>query len=300
MGAHQCSQTLMVVATCIFQVCEAILAEFAEELTPFPTSPDHWREIAGAFRDRWQLPNCIGALDGKHIAIKCPPSAGSLYYNYKGFYSIILMALVDADYKFVWADVGCHGSAGDAQVFNNGDLKDAIEKNAIWIPPPEPLPHGDTPVPYYIAADDAFALRTWLMKPFAKRNLTQSQRIYNYRLSRGRRIVENAFGILAHRFRCLLTTMQQKPHNVTTIALTCINLHNLLRKRSKDHTRPTDQEDSEHRVIPGEWRHDTPLADGMSSLGRNTTTNAAKNQREYLCEYFNSDSGSVPWQKDMI
>ena len=43
----------------------------------------------------------MGTLDGKHIAIKCPKNGGSLYYSYKGFRSIVLMKLVDADYKFI-------------------------------------------------------------------------------------------------------------------------------------------------------------------------------------------------------
>ena len=104
------------------QVCDAIVAEFSEELIHCPSTSDEWKNIAKQFGDRWQLHNCVGALDGKHVAIQCPPGAGSLYYNYKGYHSIILMALVDADYKFIWAEVGSNGSAGDAQVFNNSEL----------------------------------------------------------------------------------------------------------------------------------------------------------------------------------
>ena len=90
----------------IRQVCDAIVAEFAEEVIPCPQTPKEWKNIANQFRDRWQLHNCVGALDGKHIAIQCPPRGGSLCYNYKGYHSIILMALVDAEYKFIWAEVG--------------------------------------------------------------------------------------------------------------------------------------------------------------------------------------------------
>ena len=65
-----------------------------------------WQAIADGFLTRWNFPNCLGALDGKHVGVKCPAISGSLYYNYKGFYSVILMALVDSDYKFIWADLG--------------------------------------------------------------------------------------------------------------------------------------------------------------------------------------------------
>ena len=57
-------------------------------------------------------------FDGKHIRIRCPYNSGSVFYNYKGYYSIILFALVDADYKFIWADIGTNGSASDAQIVN--------------------------------------------------------------------------------------------------------------------------------------------------------------------------------------
>lgn len=74
-----------------------------------PQSPEEWKQVADGFASRWQYYNCLGALDGKHVAVRCPPNSGSYYYNYKGFYSIILMALVDSDYKFIYVDIGANG-----------------------------------------------------------------------------------------------------------------------------------------------------------------------------------------------
>jgi len=289
------------ISVVIREVCEAIIAELAEEMIPTPTTTEEWKKISDDFSKRWNFQHCLGALDGKHIAIRCPKKAGSVYYNYKGYHSIILMALVDADYKFTWIEVGCNGSAGDAQVFNNGELKEAIEAGTLNFPPPDPIPNDDKDMPYFLVGDDAFALRTWLMKPFSLRNLTRGQRIFNYRLSRARRIVENAFGILAHRWRCLLTTMQQEPKTVTCIALTCVILHNLLRGKKPSEVRgDADQEDANHNIIPGLWREDAALTDGISNFANNTTTQKAKLQRQYLCGYYNSEAGSVSWQEDMI
>ena len=284
----------------IIQVCEAIIAEYAEEMVPCPTTAEQWKEVSKVFSNRWNFHHCLGALDGKHIKMRCPKGGGSLYYNYKGFHSVILMALVDADYKFLWVDVGSNGCAGDAQVFNCGQLREAIETESLNFPPPEPLPNDDKDMPYFIIGDDAFALKKWMMKPFSLKNMTRPQRIFNYRLSRARRIVENAFGILAHRFRCLLTTMQQKPKNVATIALTCVVLHNLLRTKKMREVIVEDQEDDHHNMIPGAWRNDPPLTDGISDFARNTATEAAKLQREYLSAYYNSEAGSVPWQNEMV
>ncbi|XP_034031411.1 protein ALP1-like [Thalassophryne amazonica] len=180
-------------------VCEAIIAEYSGKLVSCPTTPEAWLQVAQGFESKWNLPHCIGAIDGKHIAMKCPKNGGSLFYNYKGFHSIVLMALVDADYKFLALDVGASGSGSDGGIIEGTDLKRCMEDGSIGLPPPSPLPGGDRPVGYYIVGDDAFQLKTWLMKPVPSRNLTIEDRIYNYRLSRARRVVENAFGLLSSR-----------------------------------------------------------------------------------------------------
>lgn len=284
----------------IREVCDAIVDEFAPEVMPCPSSPEEWKPITDQFSKRWNFHNCVGAIDGKHVALTCPAKGGSTFYNYKGYHSIILMALVDADYKFTWVDVGRDGSSGDAQVFNSSEIKSCIEDGSIGFPPPAALPDDDRPMPYFIAGDDAFALRTWLMKPYSKRYMTQAERIFNYRLSRARRIVENAFGILAHRFQCLLGTMKQTPSTVTSIVLACVCLHNLMRLRyPRVQNRDMDQEDDQHNVIPGAWRENNPLLPVRGHQYRRETE-AAKDQRQYLMAYYNSDVGSVPWQWDRI
>ena len=107
------------ISNIIPEVCEAIIAEYAEDVISCPTTPEEWREVAQLFETRWNFPHCTGAIDGKHVAIRCPPKGGSLYYNYKGFHSIVLimlMALVDADYKFIYVDCGAIGSGSDGGV----------------------------------------------------------------------------------------------------------------------------------------------------------------------------------------
>jgi len=186
----------------VYETCEAIIAEYLEEVLDCPTTPEGWKAVAQGFADRWNFHHTVGAIDGKHIAMRPPGKSGSYYYNYKGFHSLVLMALVDSDYKFLYVDVGANGATSDAGVFMNTPLRAALEDTRIGLPPREPLPGGDRPIPYFIVGDEAFALKDYLQKPFPHRGLSRQERIYNYRLSRARRVVENAFGILSNRLVC--------------------------------------------------------------------------------------------------
>ena len=84
-----------------------------------------------------------------------------------------MLALVDGQYKFRWVDVGTAGSCSDAQIFNACQLKRRIEDGKIGFPDPAPITQGGRNVPYFILADDAFALKTWLMKPYGRMMLTE-------------------------------------------------------------------------------------------------------------------------------
>ena len=108
------------------------------------------QHVADRFGDRWNIPHACGALNGKHMATKKPKDSGTLYYKYKGFFSIVLLALVDADYKFVWADVGANGSASDCGVYNCSELEPGLREDTINLTDPSPLPNDDQDMPYFI------------------------------------------------------------------------------------------------------------------------------------------------------
>jgi hypothetical protein len=95
----------------------------------------------------------------------------------------------------------------DGGIFAESGLGKAFEEGKAGLPPPSPLPHDDQEIPFSIVADDAFPLRSWLLKPYPQRFMTRDQRLFNYRLSRARRVVENAFGILAHRYHKTLSCL---------------------------------------------------------------------------------------------
>ena len=249
------------------QVCEAIVSAYKEEVMPDNMSEEDWLRISTEFERVWNLPHACGALDGKHIRIKKPAGSGSLFYNYKNFFSMVMMAVVDADYKFIWLSVGSYGSSSDGQIFNNSELRPMLEEGTLGFPPPSHLPHADRDTPYFFIGDDAFPLRTWMMKPYSRRHLEHDELIFNYRLSHARRVVENAFGILAMRFQILLGTIQQVPETVDSIVLACTTLHNLLRIRQPAELRQyVDEEDNNHKLRQGQWRQGTQLADGQAGV----------------------------------
>ena len=130
--------------------------------------PEDWKSIEEKFRNRWNVPHAVGALDGKHIAIRKPWKSGSEYFNCKGYFSLVLLALMDFEYKFLWVNVGASGSSCDAQIFNHSKLKRRIENGTLGLPPPEPQGPGGPDLHYFLLGDDAFGLMPWLVKPYSR------------------------------------------------------------------------------------------------------------------------------------
>ena len=217
---------------------------------------------------------------------------------------MVLMAIAGPSYKFLFVDIGSEGKASDGGIWNKSTFYDALHDpaNPPKIPPPCIIPGISDPVPYFVLADDAFALRPNLLKPYPSLGLTKKQRLFNYRLSRSRRVIENVFGILTCRFRIYRKTIECNPDFVSEIVMATCILHNFLREKAQqDYTPPgsLDEEDDDGNVVPGTWRDEVPLP----SLPRDKRKNAseyAKNLRNSLADYFNTKCGSVPWQYNII
>lgn len=166
----------------VHETCREIYLELKDEHLQMPKTHERWVQIMKEFERSWNFPNCVGALDGKHIVIKKPAKSGSIYINYKKSFSIILLAVVDANYKFIYTDVGAPGSQGDAGVWQTTPLQEAILNKKAGLPNEVKVASApDILLPPVFVADDAFPIGGNMMKPFGGTSLTADKRVFNYR-----------------------------------------------------------------------------------------------------------------------
>lgn len=251
-------------------------------------------EIADNYWQKWNIPNCLGSIDGKHVKITAPPNSGSLYFNYKHHFSIVLMGVCDADYNFLYVDIGAYGSLSDGGVFSNSEFGVKLKSNRLPIPQARPLPGSATMCQFYFVGDAAFPLGAHLMKPYSGRMLGIEKSVFNYRLSRARRVIENTFGILAARWRIFHRSITALPSTVDNVIKATVCLHNFVRKASalskERYTPPfyTDSENSE-----GQWREEATnsIFETCPRLSSNNATFNAISQRDALAKYFLTPAG---------
>lgn len=209
------------------------------------------------------------------------------------------MAVVNANYEFIMVDVGTNGRVSDGGVLENSTFGKKLKNNTLNIPKPAYLTGSNRKLPYFFVGDDAFPLRQNLLKPYSQTGLTTEKRIYNYRLSRARRMVESVFGILATRFGVFQRAFQFDPIKTRKIVLTCCYLHNFLRKAGSYFSSISmNREDIESGILPPQFTKVIDLTP-LKSINQRNSLNIAKQTRDEYCEYFNNE-GAVYWQDKII
>lgn len=96
----------------LYKLVEEVTSAIIKHLQPIylPKVNDiNWENVAEGYQNRWQFPNCLGGIDGKHCRIRAPPNSGSAFHNYKSFFSMVLLAGCDAYYRFTWVHLGDYG-----------------------------------------------------------------------------------------------------------------------------------------------------------------------------------------------
>ena len=201
-----------------------------------PQDPADWKLIAANFNEVWNFPNCIGAIDEKHVLMKAPDNSGLLFFKYKHTFSMILLALVDSSYRFIMVDVGAYGRNSNGGVLQTSQFGQAFADGRLNIPAPSALPGApdQDEMPHVFVGDEAFPLQANLMRPYPGQpgRLPLEKANFNYRLSRARRVVENAFGILASRWRIYERRINLNEENTQKVVLATCILHNFLQTKS--------------------------------------------------------------------
>ena len=166
-----------------------------------------------------------------------------------------------------------------------------------------------TSCPLFPGRDEIFALKPWLLRPYPGKNIKEDQSIFNYRLSRARRVIENCFGILAARWRIFRRSIQAKVETVQKIVQATVALHNYLRQTDTASYCPAgfvDSFDGSGNILPGEWRRITSADEGSGAFCSLPPTrgsryrNYAMEVREALKAFVNSEQGAVSWQWEYI
>lgn len=225
--SHSFRMGVATVASCVHETSTAIWEVLGPLHLPFPTVSQLER-AAGEMFDKWNFPNCVGAVDGKHVRIHCPPHSGTMFFNYKKYFSLSLLAVADANYKLITVDIGAYGKQSDGGTFRESALYNNILSVAHKWPKPKEIPGTSFHVPFVLVGDEAFPLLENLMRPFPAASLATEQREFNKRLSRARTVVERTFGILASKWRILRKDIETSLDHAEHIVQCICVLHNVI------------------------------------------------------------------------
>ena len=183
--------------TIVKDVCAAIVEILLPRYIKVSTG-DALNEVMYGFEHKWGFPQCGGAVDGTHILIMSPRDFPADYFNRKGWHSIIMQGMVDHLYRFTNICIGWPGRVHDARILGNSSLYHKGNNKTLF--PESKREIGGVEVPVVVLGDPAYPLLLWMMKPYCDTgNLTHDQRRFNYRLSRARVVVEDAYGRLKGR-----------------------------------------------------------------------------------------------------
>lgn len=200
------------------------------------------------------------------------------------------------------------GSISDGGVWASTEFANDMATGNLPLPDPTLLPGTNIPFSFVFIGDEAFPLSTYMMRPYPRKNLTDDMRIFNYRLSRARRTIENAFGILTARWRILHKPLCMSTTNCENVLKALICLHNFImygeeqenmNNRQYCTTDLIDIEEHDGNIREGQWRrHFSPHFTDLGRLGANRANFVAKEMRNILKEYFVSPIGEAqaPWQ----
>ncbi|XP_066969032.1 uncharacterized protein [Macrobrachium rosenbergii] len=280
----------------VMETCKALI-HCLKGYIQLPKTEEEWKGVARGFEERWNFPNCVGAIDGHHVETKKPTLSGSSYHNDKyRFFSIVLLALVNSKYEFLMADAGIKGRVSDEDVFDENAFGKLVEERSLRLPEPQCSTYTDRKLPFVFVAGEPFTMTENVLKAYARSELdAKKKRIFNRRLSRARGVVEKAFGILTHSFGVFQGPINLAPEKAQVVILACCYLHNFL-AMTKRSSYMDESFLNEENLDSGKIAGVHPISFQKSNASRNPTDIAGE-ARDSYCDYFNNE-GKVPWQDE--
>lgn len=150
-----------------------------------------------------------------------------MFFNYKKFYSIVLQAVADANGRFLTVEVGGYGKQSDGGTFSSSTLFELMNLGN-FLPEDANLPGTEIKMPYVFLGDEAYPLLPELLRLYARRDINPENEYFNMRLSRARKCVECAFGIINAKFRLLWKPIQTRPKPAELFVKAICTLHNII------------------------------------------------------------------------
>nr|XP_040227706.2 putative nuclease HARBI1 [Anopheles coluzzii] len=221
------------IRTIIPEVCECLIKSL-KRYVQFPPSETGWLRVSEAFQDRWQFPHAIGVIDARHVKIRKPLHTDKDYLNYKGFYSIVLLAVVDASANFMYVCVGGKGSIADGGMLRNASYHSKFEHHELNVPPPAVLDERHAvKIPYMLLGDKSFLFTEYCIRPFGGHLKPDSpESTFNYRMSQARTPAAVAFDGLCSRFKIFGTIINLQPDKAGKVVMAAVYLFNFLRRKN--------------------------------------------------------------------
>lgn len=210
---------LSTVCRAVIAVTNALVLHKFDSVIAFPSNHE---KMVHEFYNIAHMPCCIGCIDGVHIPIMPPKLWENQFINRKGFHSINAMMICDPERRFIFVSARWPGSVADARVLRNSCISQHLDTG--W------RPH----LRGFLLGDSGYPLKSWILTPVIKPNLTNAEQLYNQAHSKTRVRVEQAFGILKARFRCLMIPLRLEPVIACKVIKACCILHNICKEQDDD------------------------------------------------------------------
>ena len=210
----------------------------------FPINTAEVSKKIDGFSEISHFPHVMGAIDGTHIEINAPKENHEDYFNRKRFYSVILQGVADANQSFMHISTGYPGSIHDSRVLRLSNLFDPAENSDILLNPRKQVQNIN--IRPLLVGDSAYPLKEWLMKPYPfSQNLGQAEKHFNKTLSKSRVVIEQAFGKLKGRWRCLKKGLEEDIDKVPSTITACCILHNICQSMADNYDQDTDSDNGD-------------------------------------------------------